>query len=387
LKNFSLNIKFFFLLFMTSILFGCGVHVDHSIADRNKRVTDVLDRTIQQDIYPGIQYIVVDSGGTVFGYFGGWADIQHHLPMDSSTTMMAYSMTKTFTAAAVMQLVEQGKISLDESVCKYFPSTPYGRAMTVRQLLSQTSGIPDPIPLRWVHPASQHASFDENRALENVLLENAEPKFPPGTKYAYSNISYWILGKIIEKVSGQSYPDYMSEHIFSPLGLTKSDAGYTIPDVSPHAKGYLRKYSFMNLIKGLLIDKQFIGEYDNDWLHINDHHLNGPGFGGLVTTAKGVAAFLRDQLRERSALLNAQTRELFFTQQKTASGEPVEMTLGWHIGTLDGEPYFYKEGGGGGYHAEMRIYAHRRRATVIMVNETSAKCVELQSELDREFVF
>ena len=366
---------------------GCSVHINRSIAGRDTRVRDVLDRHIEADDYPGIQYVVVDTGGTVFEYFVGWADIQERIPMQPSTTMMAYSMTKTFTAAAVLQLVEQRKLSLDDSVSAYFPSTPYGGSMRVRHLLSQTSGIPNPIPLRWVHLSSQHSTFNENAALDQVLRENPDHLFPPGSKYAYANISYWILGKIIETVSGSSYPEYMRENIFAPLGLSPTDAAFVIPPGVPHAKGYLGKYSFMNLFKGFFIGDEFIGVYEGNWLHINDHHLNGPGFGGLVGTARGVSAFLRDQLKERSALFGRETRDLFFRQQQTTSGEPIAMTLGWHIGALDGSQYYYKEGGGGGYHAEMRIYPGRRIATVIMVNETSGGCTDLQTELDKEFVF
>jgi CubicO group peptidase (beta-lactamase class C family) len=378
--------KHSFIFVIAAFLCGCTEHPDPSTGDRNKRVTDFLDKSMRADHFPGIQYIVTDSSGIIFEYFGGYADIGNNIPMSPSTTMMAYSMTKTFTAAAVLQLIEQGKLFLDDSVFKYFPATPYGNSMTIRHLLSQTSGIPNPIPLRWAHLAGEHASFDENRELEKVLQEYPEPEFPPGSKYAYSNISYWILGKIIEQVSRQSYPDYMRDHIFTPLGLSASDAGFIIPDASKHAKGYLKKYSLMNLIKGFLIDDKFIGEYESNWLHINDHHLNGPGFGGLVITARGVAAFLRDQLKDSSVLMDKKTHELFFTRQKTTSGEFIDMTPGWHIGKLNETEYYFKEGGGGGYHAEMRIYPEQRIATVVIVNETSSDCTELQSETDLEFV-
>jgi len=307
--------------------------------------------------------------------------------MKSSTTMMAYSMTKTFTAAAILQLVEQGKLSLDDSVVTYVPSSPYDRGMRIRHLISQTSGIPDPIPLSWVHLAQDHRTFNEHRALETILKEHPKQEFSSGEKYAYSNISYWLLGIIIEKVSGQPYQKYMSENVFAPLNLTPSDAGYSIVDASNHAKGYLKKYSFMNLFKSFLLDGKFIGEYEGGWLHINDHYLNGPGFGGMVTTAQAVATFLQDQMKHTSALFSNKTRHMFYTQQKTSSGKPIGMTLGWHIGDLDGALYYYKEGGGGGYHSEMRLFPKQKLATVIMVNETSSRCTDLQDVLDKEFMF
>jgi D-alanyl-D-alanine carboxypeptidase len=301
--------------------------------------------------------------------------------------MMAYSMTKTFTAAAVLQLVEQGKLALDDSVLAHFPATPYDHSMTIRHLLSQTSGIPNPIPLQWVHLARQHETFDERRALEEVMQKNATLKFPPGSKYGYSNISYWILGKIVERVGGQPFPEYMYRHIFQPLGLAKSRIGFTILEGALHSKGYLKKYSFMNLMKNFLIKKEFIDTYEGSWLHINDHYLNGPGFGGMIATAQCVSSFLQDQLKDDSVLFDKKTKKLFFDQQLTTTGVFIAMTLGWHIGTLGGQTYFYKEGGGGGYHAEMRVYPAQQVASVIMVNETSSKCTKVQSVADTVFIF
>ena len=92
---------------------------------------------------PGLRYLVVDPEATLFEYHGGAADLATARPMLAGTTMMAYSMSKTITAAAVLQLVEAKKIGLDDSVSRY-ANTPYGDAITVRQLLSHTSGIPNP---------------------------------------------------------------------------------------------------------------------------------------------------------------------------------------------------------------------------------------------------
>ena len=134
--------------------------------------------------------------------------------MGPKTTMMIYSMTKTLTPAAVLQLVETGEISLDSPLSSYLHDTPYGKEVTIRQLLCQTSGIPNPIPLKWVHLAEEHSSYDESAALRSVLTDNAELDFPPGTKYRYSNISYWLLGRVIAEASGMTYEAYMRQNIF-----------------------------------------------------------------------------------------------------------------------------------------------------------------------------
>ncbi len=343
---------------------------------------DYLDKQTGEGNIPGIQYTVMDSDRIIFEYVGGWADIKNQKPMKTRITMMAYSMTKTITAAAILQLVGKGELGLDDSVDLHLTCNPYGKNITIRHLLSQTSGIPNPIPLRWVHLAEKHQEFDEDASLAKVLKGYPGLSFEPGKKYAYSNISYWLLGKIIEKISGQNYPAYIREHIMAPLQLSEKEMNFIIPDPDYHAKGYLAKYSLMNLLKGFLIDKELIGDYEGKWLHIKDHYLNGAAFGGLIGSAGSFGKFLQDQLKEESVLFNKVTRNLFYTQQKNNAGELVEMTLGWHIGYLEGTKYFFKEGGGGGYHCEMRIYEKKRIASIIMINETSASCKKYLNTLD-----
>ncbi len=180
---------------------ACGPIMDERLPDRTERVRAYPSALVAQSKVPGIQYLVMDSTRTLFEYDGGWADIRGHVPMESSTTMMAYSMSKTITAAAVLRLVEARRIGLDDPLDRYVASSPYGPSVTVRQLVSHTSGIPNPIPLRWVHAAARHAAFDENAALAAVLREYHDLRFPPGTKYAYSNIGYWLLGRVVARRS------------------------------------------------------------------------------------------------------------------------------------------------------------------------------------------
>jgi CubicO group peptidase (beta-lactamase class C family) len=166
------------------------------------RAASYLDALTRASKTPGSQYVVVNANRVVFEYTGGWADIRRQVPVDAATTMMAYSMSKTITAVAALQLVEAGKVGLDDSVGGYVDSWPYGAGVTIRQLISHTSGIPNPLPLRWVHPAARQASFDENGALAAVLHDHPRLSFELGTRYAYSNIGYWLLGKVVERASG-----------------------------------------------------------------------------------------------------------------------------------------------------------------------------------------
>jgi CubicO group peptidase (beta-lactamase class C family) len=332
---------------------------------------------------PGIQYIVVTAAGPRFEHAGGWADIRSQTAMTLDTTMMAYSMTKTITAVAVLQLVEQGKLGLDDELDRYLPDTPYrDRLITIRHLIAHTAGLPNPIPLRWAHLAAEDAAFDEDAALAQVLAQNPKLKSAPGAKFAYSNIGYWLLGKVVEQVTGQPYVETVRGGILRPLGLAPAAMDFVIPDPARHANGYLAKYSLMNLIKGLLIDAKFWDGYAGNWLRFNAHHLNGPAFGGLVGTARSFGRFLQDQLQPDSALFNAQTKALLQEQQRDHAGNPIPMTLGWHIGQTQGIDYFFKEGGGGGFHSEMRLYPAQGIGTVVMVNNTEFNTTTLLNTLD-----
>lgn len=339
-----------------------------------------------QKAAPGIQYLVVDKHQALFEFAGGWADIQNQRPMRLSTTLMAYSMTKTFTAVAILQLVQQEKLHLDEPISTYLPNCPYSDNITIRQLISHTAGIPNPIPLRWVHLAEEHEAFDEGIALAGVLRDKPKLSFKPGKRYAYSNIGYWLLGRIIEEVTNQAYIDYIRDRMLKPLGLQPGEMDFVIPDPNQHAKGYLGKYSVMNLLKGLITDGKVWGQYEGKWLQVKNHYINGPAFGGLVGSVQSFGCFLQDQLRESSVLLNQKAKELLYTQQKNNDGALIGMTLGWHIGELQGVKYFFKEGGGGGFHSEMRLYPTMQFASITMVNSTEFNSNAFLSSLDKAFL-
>jgi D-alanyl-D-alanine carboxypeptidase len=341
-------------------------------------VDSYLNSLVRQSKLPGIQYVALNAKQVLCGYEGGLADIKGNVPMNPTTTLMAYSMSKTITAVAMLQLAEAQKIRLEDSIDRYLTISPYGPSVTIGHLLSHTAGIPNPIPLRWIHPTEGHAMFDEDKALSAVLRKHSRLSFQPGTRFQYSNLAYWLLGKIVEQVSGQNFASYVTTHVLETLGATPLELGYVITDRANHATGYLEKYSLLNLFKGFLFDREYWGGYESHWLRIHSHYVNGPAFGGLVGSAQGFARFLMDQLQPRSVLLNETTRALLYIPQRTSRGELIPMTLGWHVGNVDGNNFFYKEGGGGGFRSMMRVYSQYNIATVVMTNATGfdvSKCL------------
>ncbi len=367
------------------MLISCSViQVENGAQLKDKEPSHLLRKYAVHN-EPGIQYIVVNRSSTVYSHSVGLSNVEKNIALDASQTMAAFSMTKTLTAIAILQLVERNKINLTDKVTE-FVTHPYNPNITIQHLLNHTSGIPDPIPLKWVHLAREHDNFNEQVELNKVLNEHSTLDFQPGERYKYNNIGYWLLGRVIKSVSKREYSEYMSEHIFQPLNLSSNEIGFHIFDKNNHAQGYLKKWSFMGLFGRFFVDPKMLGENDRGWVHIKNVYLNGPSFGGAIGTAAAFSKILQDLLSTESVLLGQRAKQLLYQQQILNSGTGIDMTLGWHMAELDGTTYYYKEGGGAGFHSEMRIYPKNGLASVIMSNKTSFNSRKILSELDIHFV-
>jgi CubicO group peptidase (beta-lactamase class C family) len=338
-----------------------------------------LQSLVDRGDAPGLQYVAVGPAGTLASCAAGWADLAQRRPMTPATTLMAYSMSKTVTAIAVLQLAEDGCLALDAPAARYLPAWPYDASVSVRQLLSHTGGLPNPIPLRWVHGAPDHAAFDERAALAAVLRRHGRQREAPGTRFAYSNIGYWLLGAIVERVTGAPFARHVTTRIFEPLGLSPREAGFQVADEAVQATGYLERWSLANVFGRWLIDRALLGPNEGAWRRIAPHYPNGPAFGGIVGTATAFGCLVRDQLLPHSALLGAAARTWLYELQSTRGGSPVPMTLGWHVRTVGGALFFFKEGGGGGFRCLMRLCPVRGFGSVLMSNATN---LDVWSSLD-----
>jgi CubicO group peptidase (beta-lactamase class C family) len=177
---------------------------------------------------PGAEVLVVKDGRVVFERGYGVSDLRTHHKIDEHTNFRLASLTKQFTATAIMLLVHDGKLRYEESLTEIFPGFPaYGRSITIRQLLNHTSGLLDYEDLM----AKQYGSTPDEQIPQMhdagvlALLEKADAtKFPPGTKWAYSNSGYCVLAMVVEKVSGKPFGDFLRERIFAPLQMTHTRA-------------------------------------------------------------------------------------------------------------------------------------------------------------------
>jgi D-alanyl-D-alanine carboxypeptidase len=344
---------------------------------------------VENGTLPGIQYVVVSRNGTLLECCNGATDASTGAPVTPATTFMASSVTKTLTAAAILQLKDRGRLNLDSHLSSLFASHPYGGDLRIDHLLNQSSGVPNPVPLRWLHLADSHSDYDEETALALALKKHAKLRFEPGSKYAYSNLAYWLLGKVIENVSGLSYADYMRSNIFDALGIGSDELDCLIPDPGRHATGHLRRWSVLGYLMPFMMDTRFFAESAPGRRRFKSVYMNGPAYGGLIGTARAFSKFLQDQLQPESVLFGKATRELFYSKQTDSSGRLMETTLGWHRGDLNGTAYYGKPGGGPGFQSNMRLYPSKEIGTVWLANETAASegpIHALTDQLDRNFI-
>ena len=367
--------------------------MDQKISEPEKRVTDYLGRLIKKGRIPGIQYIVLQGDEVLYQFAGGIRDGANKQPVLPTTTFLSSSSSKTLTAAGVLLLVERGQIALDDSLSKYIPEQPYGDKLKIRHLLNQSSGVPNPLPLSWLHTSTEHSTYSEKSALQTALKENGELDFEPGEKYAYSNLSFWLLGQVIERAAGQSYCEFMRAQVFAPLDITPGELDCEIADKNNFARGHQETCTFLNLFFRLMTEKKIWDESvtlgGKRWSRFQVLYMNGPAYGGLNGTATGYAKFLQDMIRKNPKLFSSATRDLFFSTQKDDRGRLLPTTPGWHRGNLNGITYYGKPGGGPGYSSNIRVYPEQRIATVFLSNQTRVSEGPIHAfsdTLDREFL-
>ena len=194
----------------------------------SERVEAILASAgLESRAIPGAAIAVFEGDQTIFEQAYGVTDLTTLHKIDAHTNFRLASVTKQFTAMAVMLLVHDGKLRYDERLTDIFPDFPdYGRAISVRNLLNHTSGLLDYEDL--MPPSDPHVPIEEQQIQDAGVLALLErqnsTKFPPATKWEYSNSGYVVLGLIVQKVSGQSFPDFLEHRIFAPLGMSHTIA-------------------------------------------------------------------------------------------------------------------------------------------------------------------
>lgn len=348
------------------------------------KIDHILRKEVEEHKTPSVQYILFNKDKMIHTFRFGLADIKNETPVNENTTYNAYSVTKTFTALAVLQLAEQNKVDIERPVKDYYSGFPYQSDITVHQLLAHSAGIPNPIPLSWLHLASEHSSFDRNRFFNNVFSKNKKLKSKPNETFSYSNLGYVLLGQLIEKVSGITYEQYIKDNIIKKLDLPAHALGFVIDEPDKHATGYHKKSSFLNLLLGLFIDKsKYMAESVGKWKPFKNIYVNGASYGGLIGTPNAFVKYVQRLLDSNSAILSEEYKKMLFIENRLNSNKETGMCLSWFKGKLNNETYFAHAGGGGGYYCEIRMYPELELGSVIMFNRSGMKDERYLDKVDK----
>lgn len=294
---------------------------------------------------PSVSIAVVERGQIAYAKAFGKAVLSPDRPADASTRYAVGSISKQFTAAAILLIAEQGKLSLDDKVSKYFPELTRANEVTIRELLSHTSGYSDYAPQdymipEWTKPTTPEAILDEwaKKPLD----------FEPGTRWQYSNTNFVLAGRIFEKASGEPLVTFLRKHFFDPLGI--HSAGDCAVDKMPEDAVAYTRY-------GLGPARPALRE--------------GPGWyfaaGELCMTPSDLArwdmAFLNKQI------LSTQSYEDFTKEVRLKNGDATHYALGLQVGEMDGIPRISHSGEVSGFLALNSVYPTRDAAVVVLSNQ------------------
>lgn len=292
------------------------------------RVDSVLRRVVRAN-EPGIAAVVVSRGRTVFRGAVGMADLTRGVPMQANHRFAVGSVTKSLTAAAFLTLVEEGRIALDTPLSTYLPDYPSGGRLTARQLLSHTSGIPDLLEM-----APYMTRIRDEVTLQDLVgFFRDEPlASEPGTRWAYSNSGYYVLELLIERVTGLSWEEFLTQRVLAPSGMVNTifarDRG-GVPDL---AHGYRK-----------------VGAAWENPLEMSYSHLRAAG--GLITDLDDLVRFQAALFGGR--LLARGTVDRMLEPTALRDGTTAAFGLGWFLGDLAGRRTAYHGGYIFGYVAHM----------------------------------
>lgn len=271
---------------------------------------DQVDALMQRynGAVPGASLLVVSNGVPVVRRSWGMADLENHISAEPRTNFRLASVTKQFTAAAILLLREDGKLSLDDRVRKWFPSLPAAiDSVTIQHLLTHTSGI---IDYEDIIPKGTTKQVHDADVLH--LLESQDSTyFRPGSKYQYSNSGYSLLALIVERASGKKFPAFLHDRIFAPLGMNNTVAYEEgISTVSNRAFGYTRK--------------------DSAWVR-RDQSLTSAvlGDGGIYSSIDDLTRW--DAALYDSRLLSDESRRLAFSPHTDTDKPDIKYGFGWRI--------------------------------------------------------
>lgn len=305
--NFVKKLSFLFILLTLS--------VSQIYAQKLARKIDSLVASQFKDKEgPGGVFLVSKNGKPVYKKAFGKANIELSVALTTEHIFQIGSMTKQFTAVAVLMLVEQGKLHVTDTVSKYIPDYPSGNKITIHHLLTHTSGIKDFTKMKSIQEIAQK---EMTAKMLVDFFKNEQADFAPGEKFEYNNSGYVLLGHIIELVSGETYENFIVKNIFQKIGMSQSRYASDRQIIKKRAYGYHKKES---------------GYVNKTIISYSVPFSSGSLMSTVEDLLKWQNALNQNILFKTDLIKNA------FTKYKLNNGDEFTYGYGWHIKDLNGKP-------------------------------------------------
>jgi CubicO group peptidase (beta-lactamase class C family) len=296
---------------------------------------------------PGVALAVVRDGKIVKAAGYGLANVELGVATKPESIFQTGSVGKQFTATAVMMLVEEGKIGLDDKISKYFAGAPAAwKDIAVRHLLSHTSGIPDYTSEKTVGAINMRTDYTEEALVKKI--SGLPLEFQPGEKWSYSNSGYLLLGVLIHHVTGEFYGDFLQHRIFQPLQMTSTRIISEADIVPNRCAGY-------RLVKGELKNQEWVSPSLNTT-------ADGALYTNVLDLAKWDAALYTEKLLKKSSF------DHMWTPVRLNGGNTYAYGFGWSITEVNGHRLLHHGGAWQGFTMHISRYVDDRLTIVVMTN-------------------
>lgn len=304
---------------------------------------------------PGCAVGVAKGGRPVLQQAYGMADLERNVPNTPATIFEAGSVSKQFTAAAVLLLAQDGKLSLDDPVRKHVPELPdYGAPLTIRHMLQHTSGLRDWGEIASIAGWPRTTRVHTHGHVLEILSRQRSLNFPSGTQYSYSNSGYNLAAIIVSRVSGKSFADFSRDRIFEPLGMTRT--------------------SWRDDHTAIVKDRAIAYRQGPDGFRINMPFENVHGNGGLLTTVGDLLKWNENFVTTRvgdEAFLKLQQQPGTFND-----GKPHEYAMGLFVRPYRGVPEVSHSGSTAGYRAHLTRFPAQHLSVAVLCNASSANATQ-----------
>lgn len=325
------------------LLTSCGS--EKTLEQKLAEVDQIFAAYDSQEM-PGAAVMIIENGNVILQKGYGIAHFATNSPVSAKSNFRLASATKQFTAMSILQLVEKGELSLDTSLTDIFENFPdYGQTITIEHLLQHTSGIKDYGPMGKVDVLRQ---FVDKDVLDFTMsLDSAD--FPVGERHEYSNTAYVVLTQVLEKITGQTFREYLKENIFEPAGMENTLAYENgINEVSNRAYGYSIEEN------GIILETD-----QNKWSALL-------GDGGIYSNLEDLYKW--DQLLYTDKLLGQGYMDMSFTNQKINDGSLMDYGFGWRIENYKGMDIHYHTGSSIGFRNIIYRIPSKNFSAVILTN-------------------